>query len=227
VNLGKFYKRFRRDLAANPKKAALLGIMVLVAAYFWAPLVLGVLPARKGSAAAAAPPDVILADNPLGAAQAAQNSKNAFHWERAQQSIAADATMASATFDRTWRDPFAAFDSPAPPPEEPEPIPSPADIAASAAADAAKAIAPGEAGLVLQGVLVGRLASAATISGEVYREGDVVPAQVAGATVEFQVGYISKQGVALHSNGKRHWLEFSKSKLAPGDEIVRRGKSDK
>lgn len=198
--------------------------MLLVAAYFWAPLVMGALPARKDAKNVTAVSDVILTDDPLDKAKPTQSSKNAFHWERVQQAMAADATMASATFDETWRNPFVAFAGvPVAIEEKPEPMPLPPPAEAIAQP---QDVSPAEAGLVLQGILVGRDRSAATISGEVYREGDLVPASTGGSTMEFKVGNISKQGVELRYGSKQHWLEFSKSKLAPGDEILRRGQSD-
>ena len=41
MSLERFAKRLRREVIANPKKAAILGIMLLVAIYFWTPLVMG------------------------------------------------------------------------------------------------------------------------------------------------------------------------------------------
>ena len=41
VNLEKLGKGLRREVATNPKKAALLGLAVIVAVYFWIPLVWG------------------------------------------------------------------------------------------------------------------------------------------------------------------------------------------
>jgi hypothetical protein len=40
VNLGKLAKRLKKELAANPKQAAVLGIGCVVAVWFWTPLVM-------------------------------------------------------------------------------------------------------------------------------------------------------------------------------------------
>lgn len=40
MNLGKLSKRFRRELLANPKQAAVLAIVSLVALWFWSPLLM-------------------------------------------------------------------------------------------------------------------------------------------------------------------------------------------
>ncbi|MBW3598852.1 MAG: hypothetical protein KY475_16450, partial [Planctomycetes bacterium] len=40
----KLLRRLRRELTRNPKQSAVLGIGLLVAAYFWAPLAAGWLP---------------------------------------------------------------------------------------------------------------------------------------------------------------------------------------
>ena len=39
MKLDKLARQLRRDVAASPKKAVALGLMVLVALYFWAPMV--------------------------------------------------------------------------------------------------------------------------------------------------------------------------------------------
>ena len=40
VGLGRIVKQIRREAGANPKKAGILGLMGLVALYFWAPLIM-------------------------------------------------------------------------------------------------------------------------------------------------------------------------------------------
>src|SRR5688572_4841121 len=47
-----FSKRLQREVLGNPKKAFLLGLLCLVAAYFWAPLVAGWFKGDDVSAAA-------------------------------------------------------------------------------------------------------------------------------------------------------------------------------
>jgi hypothetical protein len=56
VSLGKLVKRVRREAKTNPKKAAVLGLLFVVALYFWAPLVSGWLGKDKGPNAAAPAP---------------------------------------------------------------------------------------------------------------------------------------------------------------------------
>jgi hypothetical protein len=58
VKLDKLVKQLRRDATANPKKTALLGVMALVALYFWGPLLWKGVVAEKGNAldATSAPP---------------------------------------------------------------------------------------------------------------------------------------------------------------------------
>jgi hypothetical protein len=47
VKLGRLAKRFRREIATNPKKAIFLGVMTCVALYFWVPLVAGWITKEK------------------------------------------------------------------------------------------------------------------------------------------------------------------------------------
>src|SRR6266576_3193818 len=108
VNLEKLAKQLRRDLAANPKKAAALGLMVLVALYFWGPLAWKWVAAggnKRNSKVNMA--SLILTDDPVEPSHQTKVRGGAkFRWEKARQLIRQDPHMVSATFDARWIDPF-------------------------------------------------------------------------------------------------------------------------
>jgi hypothetical protein len=217
VKLDKLAKQLHRDVAANPKKAAVLGLMALVALYFWAPLVCqwfvpkGSKRPVKGNLAA-----LILSDDPAEpTAQAKSRTAGRFRWDKARQLIQQDPRMVSATFDATWVDPFSNRSTAAPPEAAPSSI---------SAATAATVVGPQQVGLVLTSVTIGPRRRTATINGETYQENDVISAPSKDgfvAEVEFRLSWISPQGVKLERDGRTFQLELNKPKLAHGDQIER------
>lgn len=223
MKLDKLAKRLGRDLAANPKKAAALGVMALVALYFWAPLVWGWLSQgeRKGAGAGAA--ELILKDDPEEPAAQTKRRASKFRWEKVRQAIAQDGRMASAGFDSQWTDPFAGIAAP-----------RTAAAAVPTASGAQALIAgadldPAQAGLVLSSVMIGNQRRTATINGDTYREGSTIRIQgEAGrpGAVEFRLVRVTGRGVELERRGKTYVLLFAQPGLAKGDQIERTKQSD-
>jgi hypothetical protein len=221
VNLEKLAKQLRRDLAANPKKAAALGLMVVVALYFWGPLVWKWASAggnRRNNKVNLA--SLILTDDPAEPTQQSKLRGGAkFRWEKARQLIRQDPYMISATFDQRWPDPFGkpTVDAAAEAVEA-------AQADATAAAVATAATEPSSLGLVLGSVIIGPRYRVATINGEACHEGDIVELadkQDKSVTHQYKVVRISRQQVVLDFDGRSVMLELSPPKLAHGDEIER------
>ena len=147
MNLDKLAKQLRRDLAANPKKAAALGLMVAVALYCWGPLVWGWLHSKQGKKTDQSQlAHLILTDDPLEPTDKAKGrSKARFRWETVRPLLAQDPRMVSATFDEVWIDPFG---KPATGAENNGESQS-ANSAVTAAAAAAAEASPAEMGLTL------------------------------------------------------------------------------
>jgi hypothetical protein len=226
VNLEKLVKQLKRDLTANPKKAAVLGVMVLVAGYFWGPLLWKF--AASGAAKSKTNTSMvglILTDDPADPAQQTkQASASKFHWEKVRQLIQQDDRMASASFDVAWVDPFAKSMEAGIAAEVETSAEDPAAVAAAAQAAAAAELDPAELGVVLGGVMVGRRTRVATINGEPCHEGDVisVPDKTdKELSHEFKVVRISRQMVQLEMSGRLFALEIIQSKLNHGDEVER------
>jgi hypothetical protein len=215
VNLDKLVKQLRRDLAANPKKAAALGVMLLVALYFWGPLAwkwFSTGGKRTGKVNMAS---LILTDDPAEPSQQSKARGNAkFKWEKARQLIRTDPRMISATFDPSWHDPFG----------------KPMGAASGAgndpnseAAQAESAVDAGNLGLVLGSVMIGPRSRVATINGEVCHEGDIVTVtqKDKGTTHRLRVVKIRREGVTLEVGARVFTLELNQPRLAQGDEIER------
>ena len=216
VKLDKLTKQIRRDLTANPKKAAALGLMILVALYLWGPMVWGWAVSAKSSKRNFAG-DLILEDDPVDPVQTAEKAKFVFKWDKVRQQILGNELMVSAVRDPAWPDPFQGT---APPPpriatsEQPTPTNPPPEV---------QNVTPVDLGLALTSVVISPRWRAATISGEVYLENEFIkspPDQPAG-TMELKVTRITRDGVELESDGKTFVLRLERPKLAHGDEIIR------
>lgn len=217
MKLDKLAKQLRRDLAANPKKAAALGLMALVALYFWAPLVWHWVSPEGGKKSAQASA-LILTDDPEEPAVAAKRRAVKFRWEKVRDLAAKDSLMASAAFDGKWTDPFPGH------------APSETKTTTTPAAGAQRAVAaadfdPTQAGLVLSGVMIVGKRRTATINGDTYQEGSVIKlgSEAELEAVELRVVKIASQGVVLQRGGKTYSLRFAKPSLARGDAIERTG----
>jgi hypothetical protein len=223
VNLDKLSKQFRRDMAANPKKAALLGLMVVVALYFWGPLAWKFFAAAQSKQRSTADmASLILTDDPAETSQPGKGGRGTskFRWEKVRQLIRQDARMVSAKFDADWIDPFGkgGIDKREVVVEAP-----PEDPAIAAAATAASlAIEPKDLGIVLGGVMIGPRSRVATINGESCREGDKISITPKGdptSSIEFRVHRITRQSVQLEINGRIFTLELTPPKLGSGDQF--------
>jgi hypothetical protein len=221
VNLEKLASQLRRDMAANPKKAAALGLMVAVALYCWGPLVWGwVRSAQDSQSDQSQLAKLILTDDPLEAADKGKGrSKGRFRWERVRPLLAQDPYMASATFDAVWTDPFGL--SPGATEEQ--------GIGAQASSSIATAapppdLLPEDLGLVLTSVAIGPKGGGATISGERYHVGDEIHLHNKDgsmAAAGFRVTRITHQGVEIMGHGKTLVLRLERPRLASGDAIER------
>lgn len=215
MKLDKLVKQLKKDAAGNPKKAALLGVMALVALYFWAPLVWRwVKPSSDRAQLATNNVALILTDDPADASDKGRGlPANRFRWDRVRQLIERDSRMTSATFEAGWIDPFARTEILQPP----EPI------AAASKPETIQEVTPQEAGLELTSLVISPRVRTATINGETYAEKEVVSAAAKDGPqgVDFRIERIGRRGVELVREGKTYLLELNKPGLAQGDEIER------
>ena len=214
MKLDKLARQLRRDVAASPKKAVALGLMVLVALYFWAPMVWKwIAPDQGKGKSTVSVSDVILEDDPIDLAAKAKRERQDFAWEKVRRKLLADPRMSSAVYEIAWHDPFRA-----------DGLTDPARATATAAAQAAEAQSdPNKLGLVLTSVVVGSTRRSAVISGENYQEGQIVPGsgkkdQPPGG-IEFRLVRVGFHEIELERLGRTYTLKLSRPQLAPGDEL--------
>jgi hypothetical protein len=216
VKLDKLLKQIQREAAANPKKVALLGLMLLVALYFWAPMTWRWLEGANGKKSVKTlNASLILTDDPAEpAASGKGGSSGKFRWEKVRQSIRSDPHMLTADFDSTWVDPFA-------PRAQPVPV-APSGSAAVGAETTAAVVGPHEAGLSLTSIAIGPRSRSATISGDTYHENQTIVVgskDNSGVKLEFQVVRIDRLSVELERGGRKFVLELTRPKLGSGDDI--------
>jgi hypothetical protein len=225
VSVDKLTSQLRRDLAANPKKAAVLGLMVLVALYFWGPLVLKFVQAGGTKQKKTNVSALILTDDPIEPSQQPGKTglRSRFRWEKVRQQIDGDERMRSAEFDIAWVDPFGA---PAPAAAQAEQVAEQPMEDPAALTSAVAAIDPQSVGLSLGGILLGSGRRLAIVNGQICRQGDVVSIldkRDKSTTYEFHVHSIRGQSVQLEIGGQIFSLELNQPRLAHGDD-VKRGK---
>lgn len=229
MDLGRLGKKARNELMRNPKKSAVLGVICLVALYFWLPLLRGWLPggkAKKGSKVVAKVEVVAAATPAASAPSEAESPKSqaraeaAFRWDKQVRQRNEDPHMSPATIVAGSRNPFRLS----------EDVRRELSVNAAAADEAHKPQAapvaiieqtPQQLGLILKGTLVGSRIRAATINSRTYREGSHVKVRgtstgsaqgrdVSAGAIEFTLADVRKDSVVLTCGEKSYTLAFPK-----------------
>lgn len=205
ANLG---KRLKREVLAKPKQAGALAALVVLAAWFWAPLVSKWF--GGGSATAPAAP-VTATATPANGPSAAPSGPVA-------TPTAALVSAAPATMQPTWRQLAAAID--ADPHMRPTgelaidrnpfaPLPTAAPVAPvqtappTAIVEAPSDPTPDELGLVLSSTVVGGRRQTAVVNGRVYRPGGEVRID---DEIAFVVTSVAKRRIVLSRHGQVYEL---------------------
>jgi len=234
VNFKQLSEQLRREARSNPKKAAVLGLLLLVAGYFWAPLVFGWF--RKNPTEA--PPEMIAAASaklpgasptnvspstaspvPLASAR-----RPGVPWRTLIEWIDRDPKMKPWIAASGQRNPFAPPVDPARareveqnnPDQEPPPQ-----------------LTPEQLGLQLTGVMIAGRQREAIIGQQIVREGDWIErsagsdssstpsaapsddaAKVVVTPIRFRIVEIHARQVVLIGNGTRYMLSMPEDRLA-------------
>ena len=205
--MGSTINRLKRELAASPKKAATLGLLLLVGLYYWAPLAYRwIAPTKPSLKTNAVAGQTTPAASPNTAAAAKSDQATTFSWQQLAKAISTDARMSSVAAIAIDRDPFAI---------------APRVVAAESAPATVKeqpVIGPEDVNLVLSSTIVGSRRSIAIINGKTFRPGDTIKASTEDEEVAFHILEIYGRHVVLEREGHKFELKIP-VKLAASDVL--------
>jgi len=203
ANLGKLAKQLRREATASPKKAAALGLLVLVALWFWGPLVWGWITPDKSDTAVAADP---VADPALpvmiDAAQTTGNTEKETEsprhsWQELAQWMDDDRMASATSVPIGTRDPF---------------VPPRAEVAVTVEEDKPDEeksdLTLEDLGLALSGTIIGPHRRVAQINGRSYTEGETVKVTIDRQPIEFVLVEVHRTYVVLRRRTTHYMLKI-------------------
>ena len=197
MNYQRLIRQLRREAVGNPKKAAILGLLALVALWFWAPLVWGWVAPKKKATASSATKTVAVA---TPESQASTHREYSDTEESAQQALPAwheiakwrknDPRSLAATWTATQRDPFTPVEN----------------KSAENLDNLDNDLTPERLGMVLSSTIVGPQHRVAVINGETYSPGATVTVTSSGKTIQFVLAEIHPRRIVLMRGGQRFEL---------------------
>jgi len=216
MSLNKLARQLRREAMGNPKKAAILAVLVLVAVYFWGPLVWGWVAPEEASgeppnakAEATAEP-ATFANTALAQSQELpdKEQKACPHpWTQLDEWMREDPMTTPAEEVTGWRDPFAS-------------ALAVVEVDQHEAVQAAVApVTPESLGVELSGTLIGPRRRVALIGGKAYRAGQTVTVDHAGRPIHLQLVEVHPRRIVLEWEGNRFDLAIPEQKTTGQIEL--------
>lgn len=206
MTFSKLLRQIRREALRNPKKAAILGVLFLVALYFWAPLVWEWIPKGEASADSAfseistdvgAPiPGAISGPSGETDARNGQTAVPKFAWTQLDQWMKQDPRTTPAEDFFEQRDPFAVR------------VHTDDERSEEETESIEALLTPERLGLRLSSTVIGTGRRVALIGGQVYRPNDVVKTRRDDSTIEFEVVEVLPRRVVLRRNGQQYELSI-------------------
>jgi len=206
MSLAKVSRQLKREFKANPTKAAVLGVLLLVAVVFWGPLVFKSDDKPKQAKAVAGTVEVVGA--PLGAAGTATPKPTPIaDWRALARGLAADPRMQT---HHALDDDLAPFRAKTAEEENAEWFALLDELTAIDEPEAPKVEAPkplkfDEYPLVLSSTIVGKRVRTAVINGKARNVGGEIDRINGGAVV---LAEVEPQRVVVEWNGKRRALKL-------------------
>lgn len=222
MKLSKIAKQLRREALANPKKAGFLGLLAVVAIYFWAPLVMkwsGGQDTKFGTTASAAsstPNSTAMPSAASPSTSAAEKPKDPAHrrvkWNEVVQWMDQDPRTRPAGPLLLKCDPFQAVKA----------VPV-AAVKHEAPKVVGREITPQSLGMVLSGTILGAGRSVARISGRNYEQGRPVEVVAKdGKSFAFVLTQVEAKRVVLERAGGQYELKIQPSKSSGRIELLGR-----
>lgn len=212
MNIKRILRQLRREAIANPKKAAVLGLLVLVAMWFWLPLLRGLAtPDEQAPSGSITEPVVSAAkkDASAGVASATREPDSPQHpWHKLVEWMESDPRTSAAKVSPR-RDPFAG----------PEKLATAVRVE-DPAEESEATLTPEGLGMVLSSTLVGPRRRVALISGRSYREGEIVRQVKQGQEFTFMLAEVHPRRVILERNGRQFKLEIPAPASSGSMELI-------
>ena len=205
AGLNKLTKQLRREVTANPKKAAILGLLAVVALWFWAPLVWGwVAPDGENTAKAVEldadiPPTLPIERTKNYKTTQQKTGETRHHWKQVVEWMEDDPLTSTANIIISKRDPFH-MQKPEMVEETVEPEIEPEIVQ--------KDLTPEELGLVLSSTIIGKRRRLAQISGKTIELGGFVNVTKDDRQYEFKLVEVQHRMVVLQRNSERFELRI-------------------
>ena len=199
-------------MTRSPKKTAALGLSLLVAAYFWAPLLLGGASDDATTETVATSEGAPTASTtvPIAATAAAQPLRPS--WSELVAWMETDRLMQAATFDASLNPFFEALTET--PTAEDEPATDAQPVAL---------LTPEQLGLRLSSVIISPRARIARVSGQSYREDDrIAVPETAADDVQLIVERIYPDHIVINRDGQTYELWIQDYRSDSGSMTVER-----
>jgi hypothetical protein len=206
VSKSRLIKRARRELTANPKKTAALGLLVAVGLYYWIPLVWGVrAPAQPNDTAGTREiagtkvlPPGWAGKDAMEKARSETNESASYPWRQIVQWRERDPRTTPAADLGTGRDPFQIAKQKL------------AEAEAKAAKERAKqekptvpTWSPETLGLHVSSTIVGPRRSVALINGSAYSQGETIELTKDGQSVVWTLAEIHPGRIVLRGGNQQ------------------------
>jgi hypothetical protein len=224
MNPATFFQALKSEAKRSPKKAAVLGLALLAAGYYWAPLVTKWFggssePSVAGETAEAAPiapPAVGTTAAPIAAAAPAPA---AFEWREFSRRFESGRRTRPARLSASKRSLFGA-------PQFAETQVVNDEVVARKSETTSESLAaseapPADVSMTLEGVILLGSKSAAVINGRAYRIGEMIQSSdgaAAGAS-SYRLVAVKRGAAVVSREGERREILVSASGLAAGDRI--------
>jgi hypothetical protein len=214
VNLGKLARQLRREMLANPKKAAALGLVVLVAMYFWAPLIAGWCQGEKDNKTAVVLPTAAGAASPAAMSARAEPQGTATGLSAAPRPKEPQSRMNPWDKIVEWMDKSPWTKSAGPLKVERDPfLPAKTEVAEEKKAPPKPVepdVTPQSLGVALSGTIIGAGRRTAWINGKTYVPGATVELTTKdGKHFAFTLDAVEARRIVLQRQGKQFEVKLS------------------
>lgn len=197
MSLSNLGNKIRREAAASPKKAAVLGLTLLVAGYFWAPLVWRLAQGEPKPSESATPAGALLPTEQASRMAPVESKRHTSSpWYRIVEWIDSDPLRKVVLDGAAERNPFQGAKDDANEGNKPVTV-------------IETPRTPEKLGLTLTSTIIGQERSAASIGGKVYVEGETVQKKVGGGVVNVRLVEVRRRSARVEIDGAAFELRLA------------------